>query len=407
MKTLCYSLLSVWLCLSACRTEPNPVVEPDQTGEITDLGEPDGPSLTQTVGPEGGNLATPDGRVRLLIPAGAVDKPTAISIQPITNNTPNGVGQAYRFLPDGLQFRKPATLTLAYIESDVANSAPEALGIAYQRTNQVWYAVPGKQMNPQKQEISVPMPHFSDWSLFESFHLVSVSGGDDIFLDFGESMTLEVVEIAPLTGKTEEPLVIKTGGSGPKWSLIGEGVLRPDGYTATYTAPRTEPRQNPVTLSVELTFGNSPAKMILLRQVHIGRGYVKVKFLGKERVYNLGVYLNDEEPEYSAVVGGNATEMLSINFANGTEGNVLRFNNVSEAGKCRVVFAFNGGTQYDSGHHNCNGQDVYAIGQVVFETYKPGQYVKGRLSGNLIEYSPTCTANGPPISAEFFVRAMK
>ncbi|KAB7732839.1 hypothetical protein F5984_02500 [Rudanella paleaurantiibacter] len=407
MKTLLYLLLSVWLCLSACRTEPNPIAEPDPTGEVTDMGEPDGVALTQTISTQGGTLTTPDGRVRLSIPAGALDKPTAISIQPITNNTPNGVGQAYRFLPDGLQFKKPATLTLAYTESDVADSDPEALGIAYQRANRVWYAVPGKQMNPQKREISVPMPHFSDWSLFESFHLVSVSGGEGMFLDFGESMTLEVVEIAPLTGHTEEPLAIKTGGSGPKWSLIGEGTLRPGGYTATYTAPRTEPKQNPVTLSVELTFGNSPAKVILLRQVHIGRGYVKVKFLGKERVYNLGVYLNDDEPEYAAIVGGNATEMLSINFANGTEGNVLPFNNVSEAGKCRVVFAFNDGAQYDSGHHNCNGQDVYAVGQVVFETYKPGQYVKGKLSGNLIEYLPNCSVSGRPISAEFFVRAMK
>ncbi|WP_144051854.1 hypothetical protein [Fibrisoma limi] len=414
--TFRYFLLAGWLLLgglNGCKpdqTEVDPskpnTEQPNPTGEVTEVGQPDGVVISKTIGPEGGTLSTADGRIRLTLPAGAIDKATTISIQPITNHTPNGVGQSYRFMPDGLQFKKPATLTFHHTESDVEDSAPSALGVAYQRTNKIWYAVPGKQVDTQKREVSVAMPHFSDWSLFEQFHLT----GSGSFLDLGESMTLEVVEIAPLTGNGEEPLISKTTGGqandGLKWALIGEGTLKPDKHAATYTAPRTLPKQNPVTISVEMTFANSPVKLILVREVYIGRGYIKLNFLGQERLYTLGVFLDDEEPEYSAIIGGTSSEMFSINFSNGKEGSVIPFYYDREPGKCRVNFEFNGGKQYDSGHDWCNGEDMIANGQVVLEKYEPGKFVKGTISGNLIDYEDECTRSGPPISGEFFVRAM-
>ncbi|MGV3556848.1 hypothetical protein [Larkinella arboricola] len=403
--------------LNACRpdqTDPGPAKpgteQPQESGDVTEVGKPQGVAVSKLIGPEGGTLATTDGRVQLTIPAGAVDKATTISIQPISNHTPNGVGASYRFLPDGLQFSKPAVLTFQYTDFDVKDSDPSALGIAYQRANKIWYAVPGKQVDKQKREVSVPMPHFSDWSLFEEFYLTTQAGNNVGFLNYGESVTLEIVQIAPLTGKGEEPLIIKTTGgptnSGLKWSLIGEGNLTPQTYTATYTAPRSMPKQNPVTVSVELTFTNSPAKLILVREFFIGPGYVKINFLGQERIYTLSVFLDDEEPEYSAIVGGTPSEMFSINFSNGKEGSVLRFHDEAESGKCRVNFEYNNGKQYDSGHDWCNGEDMIANGQVVLERYEPGKFVKGTISGNLIDYEDLCTKSGPPITGEFFVRAM-
>ncbi|MGA0555430.1 hypothetical protein ACO2Q8_02185 [Larkinella sp. VNQ87] len=416
LKGIVY-LLAGWVVLvslSACQpnqNEPDPekpgTEQPNPTGDVTEVGQPQGAVVSKLIGPEGGSLATADGRVQLTIPAGAVDKATAISIQPISNHTPHGVGTAYRFLPDGLQFSKPAVLTFQYTDADVSDSAPSSLGVAYQRTNKIWYAVPGKQVDIRKREVSVPMPHFSDWSLFEEFYLVTEGGNNFGFLNYGETVTLEIVQIAALTGTAEEPLITKTApNSGTKWSLIGDGTLTPQPYKATYTAPRSMPKQNPVTISVELTFGNSPVKLILVREFFIGPGYIKINFLGQERIYNLGVYLNDEEPEYSAIVGGNGTEMFSINFSNGKEGSALRFYYDSEPGKCRVNFEFNGGKQYDSGHDNCDGEDMIANGQVVFERYEPGKFVKGTISGNLIDYDANCTKSGPPITGEFFVRAM-
>ncbi|MFC5412025.1 hypothetical protein ACFPMF_22060 [Larkinella bovis] len=415
-----YYLVAGWLLLSslcACRPAPTTIdpeppgtEQPGSPGDVTEIGQPQGAAVSQTIGPEGGTLSTADGRARLTIPAGAVEKATTISIQPITNHTPQGVGQAYRFLPDGLQFKKPALLTFQYADSDVADSAPAALGIAYQRANKIWYAVEGKQVDTQKREVSVPMPHFSDWSLFEQFHLVLASGSNRGYLNYGESVTLEFVEIASLTGKGEEPLVTKnTGGqanSGLKWSLLGEGKLTYDKTSATYTAPTSQPKQNPVTISVEVTFTNSPAKLILVRQFFIGPGYIKINFLGQERVYTVGVFLNDEEPAYSAIVGGTLTEMFSIEFSNGREGSVFRFHDESDAGRCRVNFENSSGDQYDSGHSWCNGEDMIANGQVVFEKYVPGSYVKGKISGNLINYKDHCTKSGPAISGEFYVRAM-
>ncbi|RIV22463.1 hypothetical protein DYU11_15720 [Fibrisoma montanum] len=421
MFKCCYYLLAAWLCLgclNACKpdqTEVDPskptTEQPLPAGDVTEIGQPDGTAVSKIIGPEGGTLTTADGRVQLTLPAGAVSQATTISILPITNHTPNGVGQSYRFSPDGLQFSKPATLTFQYTDADVVGSAPAGLGIAYQRSSRIWYAVPGKQIDTQKRQVTVPMHHFSDWSLFEEFYLVA-EGADKGFLNYGESTTLTFIQIASLTGKGEEPLMTKTTGGqandGLKWSLIGDGQLTPDKHSAIYTAPRSAPKQNPVTISVEVTFVNSPAKLILTREVYIGPGYIKLNFLGQERLYTLGVYLDDEEPEYSAIVGGNTSELFSIDFSNARAGSILRFSDDREPGKCRITFEFaNGGKQYDGGHDNCDGEDMIANGQVVFEEYEPGKFVKGTISGNLIDADDNCTRSGPAISGEFYVRTLR
>ncbi|HZE74950.1 MAG TPA: hypothetical protein VE091_06545 [Gemmatimonadales bacterium] len=59
------------------------------------------------VGPAGGTIAV--GAHRLVIPAGALSAPTAISAEQVRGTT-----NSVRFQPEGLRFAKPATLTLNY-----------------------------------------------------------------------------------------------------------------------------------------------------------------------------------------------------------------------------------------------------------------------------------------------------
>ena len=410
---LSWLILSSLLACSSKQTLVDPsepgTEQPNSSGDITEVGQPQGVAVSKTIGPEGGTLATADGRVQLTIPAGAVDKATTISIQPITNHTPNGVGQSYRFLPDGIQFSKPAILTFTYTDAEIKNSVPAALGIAYQRANKIWFAVPGKQIDTDKHQVSVPMLHFSDWSLFEEFSLVTkLSGRDTNIINYGESITLEVVHIASLTGTGEEPLSIKTTGGqandGLKWSLSGEGKLTPAQGSATYTAPMFQPKQNPVTISVEITFKNNPAKLILVRELYVGSGYIKINFLGQERTYSVSAFLDDRDPDNSVIVGATSAEAFSIHFSYAKQGSVLIFSDERKGNKCEVDFG-NGVNDYDSGHSFCDGEYMNANGQVVFEKYERGKFAKGKISGNLIKSDEICTKDGPTITGEFFVRS--
>ena len=243
-----YAILLSWLLISAldgCKsdlTEPQPVQQPgpDKSGDVTAVGQPTGAAVSKTIGPEGGSIATTDGRVQLVLPAGALAKATTISIQPITNEAPNGLGHAYRFSPDGIQFVKPATLTIQYGEANVTMNKPDAFGVAYQRGNKVWYQVDGAQVDTTKRQITVPMQHFSDWSIWEllsmnTMRIDNEKGNFDGLLDYGESVDLFVNELSVAThdGNDDISKSISSIRKVGKWKVLGEGKLKTDDWKAT------------------------------------------------------------------------------------------------------------------------------------------------------------------------------
>jgi hypothetical protein len=93
------------------------------------------PVAARIVGPQGGEVATADGAVRLEIPSGALAMETEISIQAVNvtpASIPGGVeGTAYEFRPDGLTFARPARLTIRYSPARLPIGAAEsALALA-------------------------------------------------------------------------------------------------------------------------------------------------------------------------------------------------------------------------------------------------------------------------------------
>jgi hypothetical protein len=65
-------------------------------------------STTKTIGTAGGSLSV--GPHSLVIPPGALDEPTTI-----TMTLPTGLGvNAVKFQPEGLEFQRPAVLTMSY-----------------------------------------------------------------------------------------------------------------------------------------------------------------------------------------------------------------------------------------------------------------------------------------------------
>src|SRR6476620_2665931 len=145
------------LCLlNACKKE-SAVTQPTTetvTPFPTAIGSPVGNAQTKEIGTTGGSITSPDGRITITIPAGALSSNTPITIQPIENTTPLGIGLSYDFLPNGQQFAKPVTVTLHYNNEEMAGTAPELLEFGFQNNQNVWQGTGSLQVNKTAQTIA-------------------------------------------------------------------------------------------------------------------------------------------------------------------------------------------------------------------------------------------------------------
>ncbi len=142
------------------------------TGTPTAKGESDGSEATQgLIGPDGGSLASTDGKLTVTFPPGALTARTLIMIGRITNQNPLKVGHAYRLTPHGTTFAKPVTLTFKYHHSDSLAYPMEAARVACQDRKGVWQAIPNAVINAAEKTVSVQTTHFSDWSQFAAIRI--------------------------------------------------------------------------------------------------------------------------------------------------------------------------------------------------------------------------------------------
>jgi hypothetical protein len=77
----------------------------------TAVGTPNGPATTKSIGPAGGSIASPDGRIVVDVPPNALPGPVDFSIQPITNLAHGGLRNAYRLEPGGHNFATPVKVS--------------------------------------------------------------------------------------------------------------------------------------------------------------------------------------------------------------------------------------------------------------------------------------------------------
>jgi hypothetical protein len=132
-------------------------------------GDPQGAATTQMIDATGGSVTSADGRITLNIPAGALGTATTVTIQPITNTTPNGIGLGYRLQPEGTTFGVPVSLTFHLSDAEAL-----ALGSTYvttQHADGLWYSEPDQQRDSTAQTVGVSTSHFSDWTLAQTLQL--------------------------------------------------------------------------------------------------------------------------------------------------------------------------------------------------------------------------------------------
>ncbi len=169
MKTFLYiSFMALTLGLTACKHDPDLIpttrddtgTTPGAPGAVTDVGKPIGAPTTQIIGPAGGTLTTPDGTLTMEIPAGALDRATTLTLQPLEKTLPSGAGLAFTISPKDTKLNKAVTLVWHYTPATISGSAPELVGIAIQDDKGIWQGTTNTQVDKGGQRISARVRSF-------------------------------------------------------------------------------------------------------------------------------------------------------------------------------------------------------------------------------------------------------
>lgn len=299
MKTLHFYFLALIIGLISCTKTDTPDAETpidlsSLTPEVTPKGIPTGSVYTQQVGVAGGKVQSPDGKISIDIPTGALSANTTIGIQPITNEAPMGAGNAFRLTPEGTVFAKPVTITIKY----GGDMQPGLSWIVTQKADGTWMGDRNTQTDETAKTLSVNTTHFSDWvtgklidfRLSPQSAVVRVKGQVQLYVNGFKKMESvgddELVPLTPLYKKNADddalaplPVLLAEKMEQLKnyrldfkdWRLSGQGNLKPAGSKATYTAPDKIPSPNQVTVSVDINATNNSrtTKLILLSNIKI------------------------------------------------------------------------------------------------------------------------------------------
>jgi len=275
----------IMLIIFSCKKENSPSGE-NSTPLITDKGTPTGDPSATSIGSPGGTAVSTDGNLTVSIPSGALSSATSISIQPITNKAPLGLGFGYRLLPEGTTFNKPVKITFHYNDQLLQQSLDDFLWIVTQAEDNSWNALLKSVVDKNAKTVSIETTHFSDWALgkFIDFTLnpsmYYIKKGKSVHLwlsGFSRDKALsDNDELVPLTPITElgdgltpltpiPPVESRLMDFRVKqWTLNGvaapvsntNGSLNASGYSANYTAPNKRPTANPVAVTVQLEANN-------------------------------------------------------------------------------------------------------------------------------------------------------
>jgi hypothetical protein len=161
-------LLAACLVVSSCGEPPaSPAVPAPQADLIGALLQPTGilkcsdlpsDSDTETIGPAGGKLTA--GPHTLVIPAGALDEPTKITMSVRTGSGVNAV----HFEPEGLRFDRSAALTMSYANCDLLGKLlPKRIAYTSSAFDVISYLL--SVDNLWTKRVTGRLDHFSDYAV--------------------------------------------------------------------------------------------------------------------------------------------------------------------------------------------------------------------------------------------------
>ena len=128
------------------------------------VGEPTGVATTQLIGATGGTITSPNGDLRIQVPAGAVSGDITFSLTPITSKATGAFGQAWRLGPEGTTFATAVTISFKYSGAMLNGAAPESILVASQNSDRTWTrSTP--VLDKTASTVSLGSKHLSDWSM--------------------------------------------------------------------------------------------------------------------------------------------------------------------------------------------------------------------------------------------------
>lgn len=230
-----------------------------ETPVATPVGNPVGDISTKTIGTAGGSVSSSDGKLDLIIPQGALNDLTDISILPVSNNAPNGIGNAYRLLPEGTKFTQAVTLKFHYTADNLAATVAGLMGITFQDSLGLWEVIQNFTNDTALRTISSTISHFSDWTVFDYIDMTPRSASVKV----NKTVSLEVNYVESDENNIGGVILLKPKKPNITWSANGiingnssVGTLSgPDMYHQTFKAPAKVPSVNPVIVSAEIPFG--------------------------------------------------------------------------------------------------------------------------------------------------------
>ncbi|MGZ8511603.1 MAG: hypothetical protein ACXWWA_14550 [Chitinophagaceae bacterium] len=246
----------------------NPQPEPDGPPFVTPIGSPAGTPVSKTIGSAGGTLVSPDGKLELNFPAGALAGNTVVKIQPVINYCPGGIGLAYHLMPDKIPFNKPVTLTYHYTANDINGSHPYFLFIAYQDSQRTWKAdYKNRNVDTIAKTVSLGINHFSLWSLGDNLILVLDPSGEELYETETRAIRAKVQSRAAASGSDPGNEIylpestLLPDGAVSNWKINGDtsgnnlvGTISANGSLAVYTAPSSIENQRTVQVSAEINY---------------------------------------------------------------------------------------------------------------------------------------------------------
>ncbi len=314
---------------AACKHDPE-IIDPNpnpedttqtSTGAVTAVGSPVGTAVTASIGAAGGTIESEDKRIRVEIPAGALSATQTISVQALDkSNCPAGTGQAFRLMPHGITFAKPATITYHYDEEDMAGTHPALLQVAFQNDKRIWQNVVATEIDTTARNIAVKTTHFSDWSLFKRLELSPAYA----VIDPGKSVHLYLKETYPVKNGELPAPVPNTRGQLTKyvksWTWPNNvGVLTHTYEKGDYYAPETIPSINPVPITILMDFppikdeaGHTFTDLRLISNIYVAPEGISYQIDGGAwQTFPGGANL---QPSQSVLLGNSGNDYVSLTW---------------------------------------------------------------------------------------------
>lgn len=266
MKKIVYVLALAISVFTSCKKDKqeDPIVTPP--GELIQklklpLGAVIGNAVQKEIGAAGGSIQSADGVIKITVPAGALESTASFSVQEV-ENTLETRAKSYRLRPEGVNFKKPVTVTYNYASIDLGSIDPRLLFLAFQDKDGYYYSANKTKGNLNNNTLTVETTHFSDWTFYSRYDLeltdARIENGK-VYLRESEDVKVWVSSSLQPEGKGDvDGLLVRLGDPialGAKWEFSPRkgSITIANGNTAVYKAPARITQTEEIVITATLT----------------------------------------------------------------------------------------------------------------------------------------------------------